>query len=470
MPGALEVRRSSSPEIWYNAQLEYLSDEGVVCTFEGDVWPSEKFAMKDVRFCAPQRVDTEVQDYQPPVGHVVEVEVPATNSSPKGWQTAEVRGRSGQWIYLGIQNAYTEIIMPITRIRPCSTSSAVEGHLQKVEMPLDLALDDSVSMLRAKDCFCQVEQMATGAYELDAVPSQELLHVRLTENGDVMMTGTAVSLQRAQLLMPAMLHHERQVRQWKDALRLRQEALAKRTSTTGKMQLQFSDDFLMDVAFVGQLIGKGGSKIKALEAEHDAKITILDGPSVKQKRVTICTRDKDVLVRLREKIQIIEETLQVDPCEKQWTVAGGTMDSIAQHSGLQRIRVDNENNTLVLKGTQLACQRAKTLFQAHLSYFSVFEKLDAQLEGMMQRLRDNGQLDEELLRDSLGKEQRMDREEQCFPNGMGKGKTMQQELWDAGSKGVGKGKRTEADQQESGGKGKRSNSRGSRTSGDARRP
>lgn len=149
-------------------------------------------------------------------------------------------------------------------------------------------------------------------------------------------------------------------------------------------------------------------------------------------------------------------------------------DSISHHSGLQRIWLDNESNTLVLNGTKLACHRAKTLFQAHLLYFSVFEKLDAQLEGMMQRLRDNSEL-EERLPNGVGKgkasqtERRMDCEEQYFPKGMGKGRTMQQELWDPGSKGTGKGTSDEPDQQQPVGKGKRSNSRGSRTSGDPRR-
>lgn len=475
MPGALEVCRRGSPEIWYNAQLEYLNDDGVVCTFEGDVWPSETFAMQDVRFCTPQRVDAEVQNYEPPMGHVVEVEVPATSCSPKGWQTAQVKGRTGQWIYLGVQHVHTELIMPISRIRPCATSSTVEGTLHKVELPMDHALDDSLSVLRAKESFCHVEQMATGAYESDAALSQELLHVRLAESGDVMMTGTAKALQRAQLLMPAILYHEGHVRQWKDALRLRQKALDTRAATNGKMRQQFSEEFLLDAAFVGQLIGKGGSKVQALEAEHDARIQIAEGPSLKQKKVTIFARSKDALIPLREKIEIIEETLHIDPREKQWTAAGGMKDSISHHSGLQHIWLDNESNTLVLTGTKLACHRAKTLFQAHLLYFSVFEKLDAQLEGIMQRLRDNSEL-EERLPNSLGKgkasqtERHIDSEEQYFPKGKGKGRTMQQELWDPGSKGVGKGTSEEPDQQQPGGKGKRSNSRGcrgSRTSGDS---
>mmetsp|Transcript_55028 Transcript_55028/g.103113 ORF Transcript_55028/g.103113 Transcript_55028/m.103113 type:complete len:449 (+) Transcript_55028:21-1367(+) len=409
MFGDVEARRSTSPFIWYSAKINDLTEAGVLCSFEEGSWDDVFCDFKDVRLPAPKLAP---EDFDPGVGDLVEYEVFATASVPGGWALAQVHARTEslwhlRWPERLQQCSSGEVLMPRSRLRPASRNRHVAGVLQKEEVAVDDSYSRWLGSTAAAAAFRRVECMAVGLQSGDArrAPTDLLkVHSATTGEPKVLAIGTKKAVERAKLLIPSILQNQEKVQSFEEALQTRDNALserqARKMAETDPRQPAseglIKDEFYLPERAVGRFIGKGGANIQAVQKEHKVKIVIDDAEAPGMKRVVMVGQNKEAVRAVRNDAELVERCLPVGAARKNWALGrnGTVCEMIQSASGLNSVRFDKDENSLVFEGTRSACAIARLLYDSHLAYFDGFQGLDETMEDLVSRLKEQGELRE----------------------------------------------------------------------------
>eukprot|EP00435_Cladocopium_sp_Y103_P038625 s459_g10.t1 len=392
----VEVRWPSEPFIWRRARIWDVHNEGVTCFFDDGSVNEIVFANEDVRFLSEEEVDP---NFHPETGDLVEYELLPTQLSSGGWAVAKVFGHSDCLWHLHTPERSErselagEVLMPLSRLRPSVTRN-IEGLQREEAFVQSNLLSEDVST-----CFRRIESLAVGLQ--DGRESPELLRIRQVGlEPKVLAVGTFKAVQRAKLLIPSMLHHQRKAKALEDACQKREEALAMRsmkkiregwdrTEATIPQGL-VKDEFFLDVANVGRFVGKGGSNIRSLQSQFNVSIFIFDEDDTR-KRVLVLGPNQEAVAGLRKASEIKSRVLATDKETRKWLLwRSKVVDTIKKMCGLISIQV--EEHQVVVTGTPAACENGLKFLQAQIQYFQTLQQLETTKVELMKQLGEGPEL------------------------------------------------------------------------------
>eukprot|EP00747_Dinoflagellata_sp_TGD_P195681 gnl/TRDRNA2_/TRDRNA2_64730_c0_seq1.p1 gnl/TRDRNA2_/TRDRNA2_64730_c0~~gnl/TRDRNA2_/TRDRNA2_64730_c0_seq1.p1 ORF type:complete len:466 (+),score=103.20 gnl/TRDRNA2_/TRDRNA2_64730_c0_seq1:76-1398(+) len=405
---AVEVKADPSINAWYKACLVDITKSGFVLSFEDDVWPEQEFPAEDVRFGQRECEAKEIEDFTPAVGELAEFEVKMTATSPSGWRLCRVRSRQGSFFLVSpternASGSRAEVIVPRSRLRSHVPSrNSIEGYVTKTEVPVDRQLTDWLMTPQAATSFSRVEFMAaatqeSSAPEDDSVPGR--LRVRLAQPGEekVYLIGTDTAVQRAKVLMPAVIQHQLQVKIFEEACRMRKEALDDRQARVegkpkpSKKQI-YAEEFVADAAVAREIAGPSGANLKALERElPNVVVKLVPNRGDPEKMTFRVTGSTEAAVKEAiETLQIVEVTIDVDNEMISWVLGREqqTLSRFSDAAGLQGCELHEDRRQIVCKGSRQACDKASELFRAHMLYFDTFREMDKRMEVLHTDLKD----------------------------------------------------------------------------------
>lgn len=406
---AVEVRTDPSVNAWYSAIFEDVAERGILCSFEDDIWPQAVFPAEDVRLPAHSR-GREDEDFDPAVGEFVEMELPGDETAPSGWRRARVRNRQRQ-LYLVqpterlARGARGEVVLPRWKLRAHRPLRGGLRDLHQAEIDLSAKLAEWITTPEAAAAIGSVGQLSARS------EGNQLLKLKPDlEKQRALVIGTESAVRRMLQMLPPVLSHNLHVKQFDNALEIREKALearkAQKRSESGAAagmgetpELKCLRQFEADATHVARLIGRGGSNVNALQQIFGVKFQILDGPSFSEAKVVkILGPDEDSVQKALDSTQLVEEWLPVPPEMNGWVIGRNfsTAADFRNRAGLQACRLDREGNRLVFEGTRQACQQAKQLYTAHMLYFETFKGMDEQLEELMTQLQEYGDIGELL--------------------------------------------------------------------------
>ncbi|CAE7660168.1 fmr1 [Symbiodinium pilosum] len=350
------------------------------------------------------------QDFDPAVGDIVEYEIFETGTAPGGWAVAQVQARfDALWqLRWPEQGPSGEVLMPRSRLRPCSSREGnVAGVLQKEEVMVDPLYVRWLDSSHAAIAFRRVECLAVGLQTGDArcAPSDLLkVHGSNKKEAKVIAVGTKKAVQRAKMLIPSILQNQEKAKRFEEAQHTRNKALAERQAKKiGEADPRrkavegfFKEEFTLRQSAVGRFIGKSGANIQALQKEHGVRILVEDAEDPDVKRVFVLGPKEEAVHAVRDLAEVVEHRLTLEKGRKSWALGrnGTVAGRVQTASGLTNIRFDDPNYTLVFEGTRPACELARHLYDAHLTYFDTFRGFDETMEDLVARLRKQGELRE----------------------------------------------------------------------------
>jgi len=417
-------------DVWCEARLEDLDGEFAICSFEGDLLPRSTYRAQDVR--VPPLPGASAEPARFATGDLVEMRVPASKSSPGSWCPASVCSAGPGVCIVDVGDRWSgdgrssRVVMQ-SDLRPIRENrSSVAELVTRAAIAVDEALADWLQGQAATQCFAQVEQLTLGingaaqrgpGWCVDHAP---LLSIRFDDQShSIVLLGTDEALKRARVYTAALVQNHLHIALCQRAVGLREQAwqakaeasrdskapggagegeTSRRLKTRGgcrrgdkashlrraseseaaSMLLAENDVYQAviwyETAFVAQLIGKGGHRVRLRQAKFGVTFNIRPGPPSNPylSQVTITGPVPEDVQRAIDDIEIVSDFLDDGGQALDWAVGvagdrGSRGWRLRMIDGLFSCARDPANrHRLLFRGTREGCAVAKEQLSASL--------------------------------------------------------------------------------------------------------
>mmetsp|Transcript_643 Transcript_643/g.1316 ORF Transcript_643/g.1316 Transcript_643/m.1316 type:complete len:417 (+) Transcript_643:50-1300(+) len=386
LPGAVEISKSGSFQVWYAGHLrDALKDGRLSIGFDGGVWPDENFKPAHVRK-PPKRTDAEPDSFN--VGDQVELLADASDHAPASGCRATVKKVTHGLYYVlrsadGSKENGKEEIVERAKLRPIHEGPTLsESWLKKDTFALPARLTSWSITDDASGCFQHIEEQAGLALLKPNTKRQELL-----------MLGDEKSLKAAKLLLEVHMKHQTQIQSFQEVREKRLKALEERRNRVEGAGFKHSAEVKVSRQYIARVIGKGGENIRSLEERHDVSIRVMEGrKDAEEETIRIFAKSEDALHAAREDIEYVEDTMDVPSDMHAWVIGRGgkTITDMKSSAGLVYLKLDRDGEQLKLCGPRKAIDEAMAMVETHLLYFPVFNQMDEEMEEILSKLEECG--------------------------------------------------------------------------------
>lgn len=436
--GAVEVRKSATSNVWYNATLVDASEKGVRVSFEGQVWPTQQFSFDCVRRPPPAH---QTQGFDPQVDSAVEVLHPATEEAPSGWQLGRVTDIKNKCFYFvtfeATQRSAGERsppprIVELGSLRKASATTSIEAkEMTRRQVPVDKILHEWIRSEDFAGCLQDV-QLKSG---LLAVSCSHATDPAAKGQPKISLLGDAHAVDLGEkLLRDVHFKHQALMQHFNEQ---REKMLAHLRELQEQWNTQKKECFAVETQFVGRIIGKEGSNIKRIREEYDVEIWVPKESHSEETWITVTGKTAEAARKAREEMEFMTVKIEVEPGQVGFFIGKqyGNLREISEKCELAYARFDDKTSSIELCGLSNQVEAAKMMIMVHRDYLPVYKDMGQERDDIQAQF---AELDEQDFKGKGKKSKGKDR------------KGEQASKAPSESKGPGKGK----DKEENKGKGK----------------
>jgi len=321
---------------FYKAYIKDFQNGKLLVHYEHGWKPDEWVDCSSVRQSVPPH---NPQLFDPRVGDSVEALAKSHEDEPYSWWRAKVKTIKGEFYlinYSDWDDTYNEIVEKELLRPPNPNPSLVAGELTKKE--LDLPAEIRQTEEERKDPMTQKQKQADSA-ELQQ-QSGVLTLLEDPVRNKLVILGHHKAVERAALLASIHFKHQKQLKELQSK---KQKLVQTLEESKKRLQNGYVEEFTVDKALIGFVIGKAGSNIRNAEKCPGVESIRVHSENA---QIIIVAKDKESALAARKMVEFIQETFSVPRSQIARFVGAkyAHIREIEKNSGVTRIKVPSDNN------------------------------------------------------------------------------------------------------------------------------